>query len=109
MGIRPEDIDLTPGAEKNCFSANVDVVEPLGDQSFVYFTIGQQTYTASVDGELYIEEGSTIDFYFPENRIHLFDAQTGSAIKNREPPKGAELGAHNPQNTSSVATGPSDD
>ncbi|WP_248909890.1 ABC transporter ATP-binding protein [Halocatena marina] len=109
LGIRPEDIRVAASDDENVLTVKVDVVEPLGDQSFVYFTVGGQTYTASIDGEEYIREGTEIDVVFPQNRIHLFDRQTGEAIKNREPPEAAQAEAAEFQGSSSFAVGQSTD
>ncbi|ELZ32635.1 sugar ABC transporter ATP-binding protein [Halogeometricum pallidum JCM 14848] len=109
LGIRPEDIRIAGTNDENALTVTVDVVEPLGDESFVYFTVGDQTCTASVDGEEYIKEDSQIDVVFPQDRIHVFDGHTGEAIKNRQPPEAAEAEADEFQNTSSFAAGQSDD
>ncbi|WP_227377661.1 ABC transporter ATP-binding protein [Haladaptatus halobius] len=109
LGIRPEDIRVAARGDENIFTVEVDVVEPLGDQSYVYFTVGGQTYTASIDGEEYIREDIEIDVVFPQNRIHLFDGQTGKAIKNRDPPEAAQAEAAEFQDSSSFAAGQNDD
>ncbi|WP_225333575.1 ABC transporter ATP-binding protein [Halomicrobium urmianum] len=109
LGIRPEDIQLAADEDENALSVEVDVVEPLGDQSFVYFTVGGQTFTASVDGEEYIREGTTMDVVFPEDRIHVFDGASGEAIMNRDPPEAAEAEAAEFQDSTSFAAGQSDD
>jgi multiple sugar transport system ATP-binding protein len=109
LGIRPEDIRVAASGDENALSVQVDVVEPLGDQSFVYFTVGGKTYTASIDGEEYIQEGTDINVVFPHNRIHIFDGQTGEAIKNRNPPEAALAEAAEFQNSSSFAFGQNDD
>ena len=108
LGIRPEDIRIAADNE-DVITIEVDVVEPLGDQSFIYFDIGDQTCTASVSGEEYIREGQQIDIVFPLDRIHIFDGRSGEAIKNREPPKAAEAEAEEFQDSSSFAAGPIDD
>lgn len=85
LGIRPEDVQVRKGATEKSFLATVQVVEPLGEVSYVYFELTDGvTYTASVDGDLIIEEGAEVNIVFPEDRIHLFDGATGEAIKNRE-------------------------
>ena len=109
LGIRPENIRVAASVDENALSVEVDVVEPLGDQSFVYFTVGGETFTASIDGEEYIREGAAIDVVFPRDRIHVFDRHSGEAIKNRKPPEAAEAEAAAFQDASSFATGQSDD
>jgi len=82
LGIRPEDIELAEN-EDNTIDATVSVVEPMGEVSYVYVDIGEQTYTASVSGELVFDPGQSLELRFPPELIHLFDPETGEAIKNR--------------------------
>ena len=82
LGIRPEHIELTDGSEPNSISTVVNVVEPMGELTYAYVTIGEETYTISIDGETPIAAGEEIDVIFPEEKIHLFDDHSGRAIKN---------------------------
>lgn len=82
LGIRPEDIEVDPERSENSFSVIVDVVEPLGKEQFVYFDMGSGSYIANVSGRQVFSEGEEIRLGFPEDRVHVFDAQTGEAITN---------------------------
>ncbi|MFC6907213.1 ABC transporter ATP-binding protein [Halalkalicoccus tibetensis] len=82
LGIRPEDI-VSPNNEKNDIESTVSVVEPMGDQSYLYLEVGDDQLTAKVSSDNDIKSGDKIPITFPEDRIHLFDEQTGDAIKNR--------------------------
>lgn len=84
IGIRPEDIELADSGTENVVRATVNVVEPMGEVSYVYLNIGGETYTTSVSGDLIFDPGEKLSVVFPPERIHLFDADTGEAIKNRE-------------------------
>ena len=84
LGIRPEDIELADDGTENVVRATVKVVEPMGEVSYVYLDIGGETYTASVSGDLIFDPGEELSVVFPPKRIHLFDTNTGEAIKNRE-------------------------
>ena len=84
LGIRPQDIELAEPGVTNAVEATVNVVEPMGEVSHVYLDVGGQTLTASVSGEILIDSGETLHIVFPAGRIHLFDSQTGKAVKNRE-------------------------
>ena len=88
LGIRPEDVRVVSEATDASFPVTVQVVEPLGEVSYVYFELEDGvTYTVSVGGDVLIEEGTTVHIEFPEEKIHLFDGATGEAIKNRTAPK----------------------
>ena len=85
VGVRPEDIQLsTATGPEQTVTATVDVVEPLGDLFHVYVTIDGQQYTVSVEDGSDLENGVTVGLRFPEDVIHLFDADSGTAIKNSE-------------------------
>ena len=83
LGIRPESIQRADAAtdRETTLMAPVSVVEPMGDVTHVYFEVDDQTYTMTQEGDLVTEVGSQIDLHFPEEKIHLFDAATGDAIK----------------------------
>jgi len=81
LGVRPESIQRADGSGTSTLIAPVSVVEPMGDVTHVYFEIDDQTYTMTQEGDLVTEVGSQIELHFPEEKIHLFDAATGDAIK----------------------------
>ncbi len=84
LGIRPEHIRLTDSDAQNAIETTVEVVEPMGEVTYAYFQIGDQTYTASIEGERRIQSGEEVHVVFPEPKIHIFDGETGEAIKNSE-------------------------
>lgn len=103
LGIRPEDLALsdsdgTLADPTEPFGATVDVVEPVGDEVFIYFRIGgvddredQLLMSAPPDPELTGDiEGTSHRVRLDRSRIHLFDARTGDAILHgiEEPPSG---------------------
>ena len=47
--------------------------------------------TASIDGDIVLNEGNTLDVVFPNERIHIFDGQSGTALKSREMPEETEV------------------
>ncbi|RLM53465.1 ABC transporter ATP-binding protein [Halobellus sp. Atlit-31R] len=84
LGIRPEHIQLVDAETQNAIETTVQVVEPMGEVTYAYFEIGDQTYTASIDGEYRIAAGEDVHVAFPEEKIHIFDGRSGDAIKNSE-------------------------
>jgi len=82
MGIRPEHIQLTTADATNAIGTTVEVVEPMGQITYVYVTIGGRTYTVSVDGDVDVDQGDHISIVFPPEKLQLFDAATGEAIVN---------------------------
>ena len=84
MGVRPEHIQLATDDDDNVIEASVNVVEPLGDLTYVYIPLGDQTLTASLIGDTQVTEQTDIELIFPEDRLHVFDRTTGEALKHPE-------------------------
>lgn len=83
LGIRPEDIGLT---EPGDIEASAQVVEPLGDFSHLHASIGGDTVTVTVETGTAIPENEPLRLALPEERIHLFDRASGTALKNSDAP-----------------------
>jgi multiple sugar transport system ATP-binding protein len=96
LGIRPEHIELVEPGVPNGVEATVGVVEPMGELSYIYLSIGEATYTASVDGDLLVEEGDVVTVRFPPDKIHLFDRATGETLVNSEVTQKTVASARNP-------------
>ncbi|MWV38844.1 ABC transporter ATP-binding protein [Natrialba sp. INN-245] len=84
MGIRPEDVQIASGSERNTVQLTIEVTEPMGDQTHLYLELGNEELTATVDGLKTVQSGETIQLALPEERIHLFDRTTGEALKNSD-------------------------
>ncbi|MFB6243629.1 MAG: ABC transporter ATP-binding protein [Halobaculum sp.] len=87
MGIRPEDVEIVGAAEQSRdFDTTVDVVEPMGDENNVYLTFStdsDRTFVATVGGMRRVQEGQPAVARLPEAAVHLFDGESGEALKNR--------------------------
>lgn len=90
LGVRPEHIAIVDSDVENAIRTEVMVVEPMGELSYVYFTVDSETYTVSVNGEMDVSAGDAIYVRFPEEKIHLFDDETGEAVKNSETTENVE-------------------
>ncbi|WP_226040016.1 ABC transporter ATP-binding protein [Natrinema sp. DC36] len=98
VGVRPEDVYLTgsddePASASASFEAVVDVLEPVGDQTYAYLV---PVSAASDDPELMgkdgaellvtldpstaIAEDETVEIVLDREKVHLFDGQSGDAI-----------------------------
>ena len=86
LGIRPENIGnkvTHPEGEKiNFLKGQVSVVEHMGNEEFIYFTIDGCEFTSRIearktDNVKYGEEG---EFYFNIKRAHIFGAETEENI-----------------------------
>jgi multiple sugar transport system ATP-binding protein len=92
MGIRPEDIEFRPNSmptDEHDYQCTVDVVEPTGDANNVYLTFtadevtDENTFIVTVSGMERVESGDEVVARFPENAVHIFDGESGEALKNR--------------------------
>jgi len=99
LGIRPEDVYMARNSAQadkpsKTFDAEVDVLEPMGDEVFAYLLLGEDVEAAaegrgegqlllSLDPQTQIEEGQDIEVVFDETNVHLFDSQSEQAITHK--------------------------
>lgn len=85
FGIRPEHLEdialLSSSAESNStIEAVVDVIEHLGSELLVHFTVADQTIIARLDPRSKAHVGGKLTLDVNTAHIHLFDTQTDKAI-----------------------------
>ena len=83
FGLRPEHITepRRSGSDQNCeFSAILDVVEPMGMETMVYFTVDGQEVCGRVDPGSATGPGESMRLYANMNHMHLIDPQTGVVL-----------------------------
>ena len=88
LGIRPEDVGVREsGDSSHEFDAEVQVVEPRGDENTVHLRfLGdgiEHSFTATTDGMTAVESGERVTVRIPEDAIHVFDAADGRTLFNR--------------------------
>ncbi|WP_433627148.1 ABC transporter ATP-binding protein [Halomicrococcus sp. NG-SE-24] len=110
LGVRPEDVEIVrdrsddPGqsdreSDGHDFRTVVDVIEPMGNENNVYLwfaaardegptvegqaTEERRTFVVTLGGMRTVEAGEEVVARIPEETIHLFDAETGEALRNR--------------------------
>ncbi|ACL68806.1 ABC transporter ATP-binding protein [Halothermothrix orenii] len=86
FGIRPEDLvdasikhdfDVT---DDNSFTANVEVVEPMGSEIYLYLGINDHSMIARVEAESTAQVGDNVKLGVDTRKMHVFDAETEEAI-----------------------------
>ncbi len=87
LGIRPEAVTVenepTAEADDPVFEGRVDVVEPVGERSFLYVTLDAgPEMTITVPGGKPLGERETVRIRIPAANLHLFDAATGETLRN---------------------------
>jgi multiple sugar transport system ATP-binding protein len=84
LGIRPEDVQLVgsrrPIDEGARLTATVNVVEPLGHEKIVYFSVAGQELLGKIDVHDRVERGSRVEIVLNMRRAHVFEQKDGSNV-----------------------------
>ncbi|MCI0493736.1 sn-glycerol-3-phosphate ABC transporter ATP-binding protein UgpC [candidate division KSB1 bacterium] len=84
LGIRPEDIyeaDFAHGLKNTAtFESAVEVVEPLGNEIFIYLSTGLNSFIARVAARTAPKVGQVLNVKFDMNKVHFFDLNTENSI-----------------------------
>ncbi len=81
FGLRPEHItELRRDDQQGQFAANLDVVEPMGMETMVYFTIDGQEVCGRVDPGSATGPGQPMKLYANMDHMHLIDPQSGAVL-----------------------------
>lgn len=85
LGIRPEDIyDSTSVSSKPGFikiKASLEVVEPMGNEIFLYFLVDNEQFVARIPSTGKHEPKKEVDLLLNTNKLHFFDSQTELAVR----------------------------
>ncbi|HET6568380.1 MAG TPA: sn-glycerol-3-phosphate ABC transporter ATP-binding protein UgpC [Rhodothermales bacterium] len=86
LGIRPEDIYVagSPYITNSVADASMllDVLEPMGNEIFVYARSLEQTLVARVAPQPLPSPGQSIQLAFDLTKLHFFDADTDEVIRS---------------------------
>lgn len=84
FGIRPEDIydklfvgDASPD---NTITATVEVIEPMGAETYLYLNTNKHPFIARVDAHEKVEVNQKLEVVFNMSKVHFFDPATEKAI-----------------------------
>ena len=83
FGIRPEDIAVSKekGPEDETLPAVVSVVEPVGKENIVEVRAGSVSLVLYTEPEFSLQAGETVYLTLNKAKSHLFDKETGIAIR----------------------------
>ncbi len=83
LGIRPEDIG-SPAAEQLTgaprIKAAVDVIEPMGSESYVYLSIGEDHFVSRVDAHQQYRVGTQAEPAVFLDKVHFFDPESEKTV-----------------------------
>ncbi len=85
LGVRPEHLVERSRLEANAppdatIPVNVDVIELLGNEIFVYLTNAGTTLTSRMDPDMKLERGQQIEVAAEPHRLHFFDPQSSEKV-----------------------------
>ena len=84
LGFRPESIydhdyeDRAQITEK--VAINIDVTEPIGAETFIYFTANDKEFCMRSSSGLVYENGQQLNIGFDVARLYFFDANSGERL-----------------------------
>ncbi len=85
LGIRPEDIHLSAPAEhmkeQGMMQAEVDVVEPMGNEVFVYLHAGEDHFVVRTGPEHLPRHGQRLNLILDLTKAHFFDPDTEKRVE----------------------------
>lgn len=81
-GIRPENFSVfeTTSSETINITAVVEVVEPLGADTLIYFRLGQTFACARIEPHIRVAVNDRVQLKPDLARMHLFDNETGKVL-----------------------------
>ena len=83
LGVRAEDVKIvghTAAGTPGSFEATVQLLEPIGSDTFVELAVGPAAIVARVDPDLVLEIGQAVRAEMAPSRIHLFERANGDRI-----------------------------
>jgi multiple sugar transport system ATP-binding protein len=84
FGIRPQSINdremLPNSSDDQVVTAMVDVSELIGSEVYLYMSVGEHSFIASVESHTKARDGEKHQVVFDINKMHLFDKETEKAI-----------------------------
>ncbi|TFB11910.1 sn-glycerol-3-phosphate ABC transporter ATP-binding protein UgpC [Candidatus Marinimicrobia bacterium MT.SAG.3] len=78
MGIRPEDVSLSPS--NGGIPMTIEVSEMMGNEIYLYMTTGSNSIVSRVPPNAKVEEGNSVDVDFDLSKAHYFDPETEEKI-----------------------------
>jgi multiple sugar transport system ATP-binding protein len=78
--VRPEDLRLLDSPTDAALDAQLEVIEPVGNEVFLNLRYGSQALVSRTPPRTLPELGTTLRFGFASERLHFFDPQQGLRI-----------------------------
>jgi multiple sugar transport system ATP-binding protein len=83
MGIRPEHIHVFSEPRDGAIEASVYVTELMGNETFVFLSVGANRLIARAPAEFRAEVESKVWLQFATDKVHYFDPKSGESLTQR--------------------------
>jgi multiple sugar transport system ATP-binding protein len=83
LGLRPEQLRLAPQADPAAsvaFDAQLEVVEPVGNEMFLNLRLGETGLVARIPPQSLPAPGTTLRLHFSPQQLHAFDPASGNRV-----------------------------
>ena len=80
LGIRPENINEKNDKESIKTKVKIDIVEPLGMETMVYFSINKVQLCGKVSPDNDLRDGTIIPLYFSKDSFYIIDPLTDKVL-----------------------------
>lgn len=80
LGVRPENLRLSPEAGDISLPASVSLLEPLGSETLVSFKIGDTEMIARLPASFREPSGTALMLHVQPDHLHLFNPKNGVAL-----------------------------
>ncbi len=81
LGVRPQDLEIVPAAGNDTLPGKVSLIELLGSEKLVEIQLGSERLKVQVRADFPVSEQSDVHVRVDPQRLHVFDAETGIAIR----------------------------
>jgi multiple sugar transport system ATP-binding protein len=80
VGVRPEHLDVQVAPPSGSLSGNADVVEYLGNEELIHFSVGGHDIVALIGSEHRVKPGDDLTLNISLEKVHLFDPESTLAL-----------------------------
>src|SRR5215217_3928284 len=80
-GIRPEHIQVLTTPEDGAIEARVYVTELMGNETFVFLSVGDQRLIARAPADFRADVDTKVWLRIATEKIHLFETSSGNSIR----------------------------
>jgi multiple sugar transport system ATP-binding protein len=84
MGIRPEHIQVLTTPQEGALEARVYVTELMGNETFVFLTVGDNRMIARAPAEFRVDVETKVWLKIATEKIHWFDTVTGNRLQDSQ-------------------------